>query len=45
MNPYREEEFNELFKAKEIINSEIHKTKNIEYSFSKYSIININWYK
>ena len=40
----REIEFNELFKAKEEINSEIHKSKNIDISFSKYSLINTNWY-
>ena len=41
MNPDREEEFNELFKAKElIINSEIHKSKNMENSFLKCSLIN-----
>ena len=48
MNPDSEEEFNELFKAKEIINSEIHisnKSKNVENSFLKFSFINIDWYK
>ena len=45
MEPYSEKEFNELFKAKEIINSEIHKNKNIENSFSKYGFINTDWYK
>ena len=45
MNPKREKEFNELFKAKEIINSEIHKRKNIENSFSKYGLINTIWDK
>ena len=45
MNPDSDEEFNELFKAKEIINSEIHKNKNIENSFSKYGLVNTDWYK
>ena len=45
MNSEREKEFNELFKAKEIINSEIHKSKNIKNSFSKYGLVNTNWYK
>ena len=45
MNPKLEEVFNELFKAKEIINSQIHKTKNMENSFSKYGLINTIWYK
>ena len=45
MNPDREKEFNELFKAKEIINSEIHKNKRMENSFSKYGLINTVWYK
>ena len=45
MNPEREEEFNELFKAKELINSEIHKSKNMENSFLKFSLINTIWYK
>ena len=48
MNPKREKEFNELFKAKEIINSKIHesnKRKNVENSFSKFGFINTNWYK
>ena len=45
MNPEREDEFNELFKAKELINSEIHKIKNMENSFLKCSLINTIWYK
>jgi len=47
MNPDSEEEFNELFKAKEIINSEIHKNenKNMKNSFSKYGLVNTDWYK
>ena len=47
MNPDSEKEFNELFKAKEIINSEIHKNenKNMANSFSKYGLVNTDWYK
>ena len=45
MNPERENEFNELFKAKEIINSEIHKNKKFENNILKCSLINTIWYK
>ena len=45
MNQDKEEVFNELFKAKEIINSEIHKNKRMENSFSKFGFINTTWYK
>ena len=40
----REIEFNELFKAKDNINSEIHKHKTMKNSFSKYGLINTIWY-
>jgi len=44
MNQKREKEFNELFKARDEINSEIHKNKNIN-DFQKYGLINTQWYK
>ena len=44
MNQKRKKEFNELFKVRDEINSEIHKNKNIN-DFQKYGLINSEWYK
>ena len=44
MNQKREKEFNELFKARDEINSKIHTNKNIN-EFQKYGLINSEWYK
>ena len=45
MNHNREDLFKELFKAKNEINSEIHKLKTINEDYIKYGYINSEWYK
>ena len=44
MNQKREKEFNELFKARDEINSKIHTNKNIN-DFQKYGLISTQWYQ
>ena len=45
MDHKREKEFNELFKAKDEINSEMHEIKNFNEKYINIALINTNWYK
>ena len=45
MSQSREELFNELFKTKDEIKLEIHKTKTINEEYINYGLINTDWYK
>ena len=45
MSHNREDLFKELFKAKDEIKSEIHKTKTINEGYLNYGLINTEWYK
>ena len=45
MSHNREDLFKELFKAKDEIKSEIHKTKTIKEDYINYGLINTDWYK
>ena len=45
MSHNREDLFKELFKAKDEIKSEIHKTKTIKEDYINYGLINTEWYK
>ena len=45
MSQKKEDLFNELFKAKDEIKLEIHKTKTINEEYLNYGLINTDWYK
>jgi len=45
MDNKREKEFNELFKAKDEINSKMHEVKNFNEKYINIALINTNWYK